>query len=141
MTYKKPLIYLGCALTNAPKTFLKDIDYLRHKIQPHGEVLHYLGLHHPNVGDAFQYDVNCVRRCDVFIGNATFPSLGLGLETGVALENHKPIITLADDRLAAERLLIWGYWDPLHFKLRYKTIEEAADFVIARLNELFPGSE
>ena len=141
MTKHKPLIYLGCALTNAPRSFLDDIDQLRASILPYANVLHYLGLHHPSVGDAFQYDINCVRRCDLFIGNATLPSLGLGIETGVAIENHKPIISLADDKLAAERLLIWGYWDPLHYRLRYKSIDEAAAFVIEIINELFPDSE
>lgn len=135
----KPLIYLGCALTNAPKTFLDDIDYLRGQIAPYGEMLHFLGLHHPSIGDAFQFDLNCVRRCDILIGDLTYPSLGLGMELGVAIENHKPIISLANDKLAAERLLMWGHWDPLHFKLRYKTREEAAQFVITKIQELFPS--
>jgi hypothetical protein len=134
----KPLIYLGCALTNAPKDFLEYIKYLREQISPYGEVLDFLGLHHPSVGDAFQFDLNCVRRCDLMIGDLTYPSLGLGMELGVAVENRKPIITIANDKLAAERLLMWGYWDPLCFKLRYKSPEEAADFIVAKIIELFP---
>jgi nucleoside 2-deoxyribosyltransferase len=138
MKQSKPLVYLSCALSHGPKDFLEDIAYLREQIQPYAEVLDFLGLHHPNVGDAFQYDVNSVRRCDVLIANATYPSIGLGLEFGVAHENRKPIITIVDDKLAPARLLIWGYWDPLHFRLRYKTREEAATFVIGKIQELFP---
>lgn len=137
---RKPLVYLACALSHAPKEFLTDIEFLRSQLLPHAEVLDFLGLHHPSIGDAFQYDLNCVRRCDLFIANITHPSLGVGLEFGVAVENRKPIITLADDNIALDRLLMFGYWDPLHFKLRYKSIDEAARFVNARLAELFPGS-
>lgn len=137
---KKPLIYLGCALSNAPKSFLEDIDYIREQISPYGDVLHYLGLHHPSVGDAFQFDLNCVRRCDLMIGDLTYPSLGLGMELGVAVENRKPIITIANDKIAPQRLLMWGYWDPLYFKARYKNRVEAAEYIVAKIKELFPDS-
>ena len=139
--YRLPLIYLGCALTHAPHEFVETIEYLRAAITPHGNVLRFLGLHHPSVGDAFQYDLNSVRRCDLMIANVTYPSLGLGMELGTAIENRKPIISLADDKLAPERLLMWGYWDPLHFRLRYKTKEEAALFLVEKINELFPAQE
>lgn len=135
----KPLVYLGCALTHAPETFLNDITYIRQQLDPYADVLDFLGLHHPNIGDAFQYDINCVRRADLLVANMTYPSLGLGMEFGVAVETRKPIVTLADDKIAPERLLAWGYWDPLHFKLRYKTPDEAAQFVIAKIQELFPN--
>jgi hypothetical protein len=137
-SHTKPLIYFGCALSNAPKTFIEDIDYIRDSITPFGDVLRFLGLHHPNVGDAFQFDLNCVRRSDIVVGDLTHPSLGLGMELGVAIENRKPIIMLANDKIAPERLLMWGSWDPLHFKLRYKTREEAVRFVIAKILEQFP---
>lgn len=134
---RKPLVYLGCALTHAPGEFLEDISYLRQAISPYVEWLTFLGLNHPSLSDAFQYDLNCVRRCDLLIANMTYPSLGLGMEYGVAVETRKPIISLADDHLAAPRLLAWGYWDPLHFKLRYETREEAATFCINTIHKLF----
>jgi hypothetical protein len=137
---KRPLVYLSCALTHAPTDFLDDINYLRTRIEQYATVLEFLGLNHPSVDEAFQWDTNCARRCDVVVANVTYPSIGLGLEFGVALENKKPFITIADDQKAVERILPWGYWDPLHFKLRYKTREEAADFVIDKLHQLFPES-
>ena len=133
----KPLVYFGCALSHAPASFLEDIAYIKRRLAPYAELLNFLGLHHPNVGDAFQYDLNCVRRCDLIIGDLTHPSLGLGMELGIAIENRKPMIMLANDKLAAERLLMWGSWDPLHFKLRYKSRKQAADFAIAKIKELF----
>jgi hypothetical protein len=133
----KPLVYLGCALTNSPQSFKDDIEYIRAAIEPHAEVLKFLGLDHPSVGDAFQYDLNCVRRCDLLVGDLTYPSLGLGMELGVAIETRKPIIMLANDKLAAERLLMWGYWDPRVLKLRYKTRKQAADFIVATIKQLF----
>jgi nucleoside 2-deoxyribosyltransferase len=102
-------------------------------------MLRFLGLKHPSISDAYQWDINCVRRCDVLVADLTHPSLGLGMELGVAIESRKPIIMLANDQLALPRLLAWGSWDPLHFKLRYQTREEAAEFAIARIRELFPS--
>lgn len=134
--HTKPLIYLGCALSNAPKDFIEDVEYLRQQISHYGEVFRFLGLQHPNVGDAYQFDLNCVRRCDILVGDLTYPSLGLGMELGVAIQTGKPIIMLANDKLAPERLLTWGSWDPLHFKLRYETSQQAAEFVISKIREL-----
>jgi hypothetical protein len=135
--HQKPRVYLACVLSHAPKAFLEDYSYIRQHILPYVEVLDFLGLK-PPIGDCFQYDINCVRRCDLLIANVTYPSIGVGMEFGIAYESRKPIISLADDRLAPERLLAWGYLDPLHFKLRYKTREEAASFVISKVLELFP---
>lgn len=132
----KPLVYLGCALSNSPQSFKDQIEYVRMCIEDYATVLKFLGLK-PNISEAFQWDMNCVRRCDLMVADLTYPSIGLGAEFGVALEHRKPIITLADDAVALERQLAYGYWDPLHFSLRYKTKEEAAEFVIAKIQELF----
>jgi hypothetical protein len=136
---KKPLVYLGCALSNSPQSYKDQIEYMRGRIEEHATVLKFLGLK-PHISEAFQWDINCVRRCDLLVADITYPSIGLGAEFGVALEHRKPIITLADDALALERQLAYGYLDPLHFTLRYKTKEEAAEFVIGKIKELFPGS-
>ena len=134
---KKPMVYLGCALSNSPQSFKDQIEYLRGRIEACATVLKFLGLQ-PHISEAFQWDMNCVRRCDLLVADVTYPSMGLGAEFGVALEHRKPIITLANDALALERQLAYGYLDPLHFTLRYKTKEEAAEFVIAIIKELFP---
>ncbi len=136
-TKKKPTIYLGCALTLAPKSFLKDIEYLREEIGKHAIVLDFLGLHHPSAGEVFQYDTNCVRRCDLFVANVTHPSLGLGVEFGVAVEQRKPIITVAEEGATVSRF-VFGYGDPYHYSLRYKNIKQAARFITKKIKELFP---
>lgn len=133
---RKPTVYLGCALTHAPKLFLKDIEYLRREISPYVTVLDFLGLHHPSAGEVFQYDTNCVRRCDLFIANVTYPSLGLGVEFGVAVEHRKPIITIAEEKAIVSRF-VFGYNDPYHYSLRYKDIKQASRFVIKKIKELF----
>ena len=137
----KPLVYLGCALSNSPQDFKDQVEHLRGEIEPYATVLKFLGLKHPSLSDAFLWDLNCVRRCDLMVADMTYPSIGLGLEFGVALENRKPIIAIADDKLAPERILPFGYWDPLFFKFRYRSTEDAVQFVIAKIKQLFPGEE
>lgn len=134
---KKPTVYVACALTLAPKSFVKDIEKLKKRLKPYAEVFDFLGLGHPDVGQVFQHDLNCVRRCDLVIANITYPSLGMGVEFGVAVENRKPIITLVEENAKVSRF-VFGYADPYHYQLKYKNMNQASRFVIKTIKELFP---
>lgn len=137
---RKIRVYFGCALSHAPKEFIRDIEKIKKALRKRVEVFDFLGLEHPSISDAYQYDTNCVRRCDVIIANITYPSLGLGMEMGVALENKKPMITIIDDKTKTTRFLISGYVDPYHFSIRYKTISQAVSFIEKKLQYLFPNA-
>lgn len=134
---KKIRIYFGCALTNAPKEFTQDIEKLKKLLKKKVEIFDFAGLT-PPIGEVYQHDTNMVRRCDVMVANITYPSLGLGMEMGIAIENKKPLITLVDDKSKTTRFLISGYVDPYHFSLRYKNISQAAIFALKKLKYLFP---
>lgn len=133
----KPVIYVGCALTHAPQAFKADIDLFKDKLRPYAKVLDFLGQAHPNVEEVFETDISYVRKCDLMIANVTHPSIGLGVEFGVAVENKKPIITLAYKDAQVSRF-VYGYNYPLHFSYRYSTFEDAAEYVLKKLSELFP---
>lgn len=138
MPKNKPKVYIGCALTLAPNDFVKDIEKFKKKLRPYAEIFDFLGLQPPDAGQVFQHDTNCVRRCDLMIANVTYPSIGLGLELGVAVENRKPLITLAQKNIKVSRL-IFGYADPYHYSFKYKNMNEATRFVIKKIKELFPS--
>lgn len=137
-----PRIYVGCNLTHSPESFKEDVKALKNILRKNGkyEILDFLGQgleYTPQ--QVFEYDISCVRRCDVFIANATFPGLGVGAEFGVAVERKKPIITIAEKDAIVSRF-IFGYTDPHHFVYRYNSIEDAAKYISQKLEELFPTS-
>jgi len=137
MKKQKIRIYFGCSLTHASKEFIRDNNRLKKILRKKVEVFEFAGLT-PPVGEVYQHDTNMVRRCDVVVANISHPSLGLGMEMGIAIENKKPLITLIDDSCKTTRFLILGYVDPFHFSLRYTSIAQAGRFVLEKLHYLFP---
>lgn len=138
MKRRKIRAYFGCALSHAPKEFIRDVEKLKKLLQEKVEIFEFAGLEHPSIADVYQHDTNRVRRCDVLIANISYPSLGLGMELGIAIENKKPIITIVDDKCKTTRFLISGYVDPYHFSIRYKSISQVARFIVKKLQYLFP---
>lgn len=138
MKKRKIRLYLGCSLSHGPKEFIKDMTALKNKLKKKVEVFEFAGLLPPDIGMVYQHDANMVRRCDIVVANITYPSLGLGMEMGIAIENRKPLITIVDNNCKTMRFLISGYIDPYHFSIRYKTISQAAQFIFEKLEYLFP---
>ncbi len=130
-------IYLGCGLSHSTDEFKAYIEQLRSELEKQAIVFKFRGFD-PPLSEAFLWDTNCVRRSNVLVADFTYPSTGLGMECGIAIEQRKPIIALADDATAAERILPFGNQDPLFFSLRYKNHKEATTFVLTTLVELFP---
>lgn len=138
----KPKIYVGCNLTHSPESFKQEVqlfkDYL--KQNPTYKVLEFLGQSSKYTPEqVFAFDTNCVRNCDVFVANVTYPGLGVGAEFGIAVERKKPIITIAQKDAVVSRF-VFGYTNPNHFIYRYKTIEDATGFVLRKLQELFQNA-
>lgn len=141
MTSKfRPRIYVGCNLTHSPEKFKENIKSFKNLLRdkPQYEVLDFLGQGKEFTPEqVFAFDTNCVRICNVFIANVTYPGLGIGAEFGIAVEHRKPIITIAEEGAIVSRF-IFGYNSLDHFIYRYKTIEDAAEFCLDKLSQLFP---
>ena len=73
----------------------------------------------------------------MLVADVTYPSIGVGVEFGVAFSLGKPIITLAAAEATPSRF-VFGYESPSHFSLRYHTSDEATDFVVGILRRLYP---
>lgn len=78
MTTDKMLaVYVGCALTHAPKIFKQDSSQLKDMLRDSVHMLDFLGQSSTYTAEeVFTFDINCVRSCDVFVANVTYPSLG-----------------------------------------------------------------
>jgi nucleoside 2-deoxyribosyltransferase len=133
----RPTIYVAAALSHATEAFREEIVGFKDSLRPHAEVLDFLGLEAPSARDAFEWDIKCVRTCDVLVADVTHPSIGVGVEFGVALSLRKPIVTLAASDANPSRF-VFGYKSKRHYSFRYRNYGEATQFVITTLRQLFP---
>jgi|SRR5690606_4400836 len=134
---QKPTIYVAAALSHAPQEYRDGIIAFRNRLRAHVEVLDFLGLEAPSAQEAFEWDIKCVKDCDVLVADVTHPSIGVGVEFGVAYSLRKPIITLAAKDATPSRF-VFGYVNNRHFSFRYANSDEAVDFVLATLKKLYP---
>ena len=135
---EKIKVYVGCSLTHSSEEFKQSIADFKDQLRPHVEILDFLGLGAPSAKEAFEWDIACVKRCDLLITNITYPSIGSGVEWGVAYSLKKPIITIAQKDIKVSRF-VFGYEDATHFTLRYNTNEDAIPFILEKMEYLFPS--
>lgn len=88
-------IYVGCSLAHAPAEFIDGIMALKNELRKHHEIMDFVGLGDHDPRKVFEWDTNCVKTCDCFIADATYPSTGLGIEIGLAIEHKKSILAIA----------------------------------------------
>lgn len=82
-------IYVGCALMDAPQSFKNQIQELKIELKknPDIEILEFLGQGSGTPADIYHHDIHdCVKKADIVLGIATYPSTGLGYELSVAVE-------------------------------------------------------
>jgi nucleoside 2-deoxyribosyltransferase len=89
---KKPKLYVGCALTDAPEDFRNDVENLIETLGKDWQVLKFLGLVGGTNADVYTQDIGNVRKCAAFLAIIDYPSTGLGLELGEASKLAKPTL-------------------------------------------------
>jgi hypothetical protein len=129
-------LYIGCSLTHAPDDYKKDIEKLKSYLKKDHEILEFIGLTKGTPQDVYEWDTKCVKTCDLFVGECSMPSIGLGAELGIALEIGKPTIVLVREDAKVTRYVL-GVTKPNYWLYKYKTIEEAEKFVRGKIQELF----
>ena len=89
-------IYLGHALTGAPKEFVSRMLLLRNSIKqlPDVEVLEFNWI--PGLGpdpkvDTYELDSRNVRRAHLAVGILDYPSIGLGFELQIRIQEKLPL--------------------------------------------------
>lgn len=85
-------VYIGCALTQAPKEFLDFIFGLREKIKTLGfEILEFAWITGPREDvNVYDFDVKNVDGADYFFAFCDYPSIGLGIEIERAMNTKTP---------------------------------------------------
>ncbi len=105
---QKIKVYVGCALTGAPKEFVDSVILLKKDLKEHlgVEVLEFLGLEAGTVDDVYKHDIEqCVGTCDVFVAVCDQPSLGLGIELYAAVQRGVPVLAIAHKNSRVTRLV------------------------------------
>jgi len=100
-----------------------------------------LGLISGTSEDVYNYDIHRnVGLCDIFIGDCTYPSTGLGWELGTAVEKRKiPVLAIAHVSSKVTRLVKGAECTKnpqYHFKT-YERLEEIIDEVRKMVSSLF----
>lgn len=132
-------IYIGCALTHAPKEFRDMVGRVKDTMRARGfEILDFIGLEKGTEKDVYIHDLACVDTCDAFVALCDYPAIGLGVEIERALEiSKKPTLLLAHQDTHITRLLVGA--SQVHHMCtlqRYAHREEISDMVEAWLTSI-----
>ncbi len=90
-------IYVGCSLLHATQEFRDNVESFKNSLRNEYKILDFVGLAGLTMDpqEVFNFDINCVKKCDLFLAECTYPSTGLGVELGVAFALRKPILAIA----------------------------------------------
>ena len=103
----KPKLYVGCSLTQAPLEFITSVENLKLKLAESFEILDFFGLaDEPDSTKIYNHDRKCVLESNLFLAICDFPSIGLGMEIGFAIENQKKIIIAYNSKSKITRMLL-----------------------------------
>ena len=131
----KKKIYIGCSLTQAPEEFKEAIESLKDNLRADYEILDFIGLVNGTPQDVFVWDLKCVRTCDLFVADCTHPAIGLGMEIGIALENNKPILIVAEENAKVTRIVL-GINHPKTSLKTYKDHTEVIEFIKEKMKQV-----
>ncbi len=121
-------LYVGCSLQNSSQEFRDGIDRLKAALKKNFSVIEFLGLGKGTVQDVYTYDSQCVRDCDVFLAECSKPSIGLGIEIGIAMQANKRIVAVAEKEASVSRMLQGITYQDFSFH-RYTSIDEVVQLM------------
>jgi hypothetical protein len=144
---KNPDLYVGCALTHAPKEYVYQVDALKERLNDDWQVLEFLGLVGGTVEDVYRQDIlTNVHDCKVFLGLSDFPSIGLGWELREATMLNKPTLAVAHRQSKVTRLLLGApAFNPALKFMRYENMVEDVprmaleEFAVVRNSLILPS--
>ncbi|MDO8565322.1 MAG: hypothetical protein Q7R67_01760 [bacterium] len=134
-------IYVGCALTQAPEEFVREVEALKAQLRLEGhEVADFVGVVAGTATDVYETDIHkCVAECEFFLAVCDLPSIGLGWEIGVAVEKHgKPTLAVAHREAKVSRLPIGACCDrnQRYRFSRYDSLLDVVPMVSQFMNDL-----
>ena len=98
-------LYVGCALTQAPDDFKKDVENLKGVLKY--DVLEFVGSRPAAPPEVYRQDIErSVGRCSAMLAIVDYPSLGLGWEMATASNLKTPTLAVAQVGRAISRLVL-----------------------------------
>lgn len=88
-------VYVGCALNQTTDQFQEMVRSFKSTLTVSHEVLEFKGIGDDSPEEVSDFDLGCVRACDVFIALCDQPSTGLGIEIGLSNQLQKPALLVA----------------------------------------------
>lgn len=128
-------IYIGCSLTHSSTEYKQSIDDLKNLLRPNFEILDFVGLVNGTAQDVFEWDTNCVKTCDLFVMDCTYPAIGMGYELGIALTCGKPVLAVAREGTIVSRLVL-GVTDPKFSFEWYGQMDEITSIIHTKASNL-----
>jgi 2'-deoxynucleoside 5'-phosphate N-hydrolase len=71
----------------------------------------------------YNHTLDCVEQCDVFVGECSHPSTGLGYEIALAVQKNKKILLIAHQDAKVTRMIL-GIPPEKAVFLRYQELKE-----------------
>ena len=101
-------LYVGCALTQAPDDFKKDVEDIKEVLRKRKyDVLEFVGSRSATPEEVYHRDIEqCVGRCSAMLAIVDYPSLGLGWEMATASSLKRPTLAVAQIGRAVSRLIL-----------------------------------
>lgn len=126
---KKKKLYVGCGLTLASEKFKNQVEDLKGELRTDWDVLEFLGLVAGSAADVYQRDiVENVGVCDAFVAIADEPSIGLGYELAIAVEQQrKPVLATAHINSRVTRMLLGAA--EVHTNMTFQTYDDMVNDV------------
>lgn len=131
----QPRIYVGGSLTHASESFRSQVGWLKNRLRERGWiVLEFLGLENGTARDVYDWDIyKCVGTCDLLVAVCDHPSIGLGVELGIAVEKHGVWVLAVAHRDTYVSRLIEGIPHKRFSFARYRDLEEVVGYVQYRM--------
>jgi len=121
-------LYIGCSLIFASKEFINFVSELKLELKPYFEILEFVGLNGKTSQEVYAHDRKCVLESDLFLAICDYPSTGLGMEIGFAIENQKKLIIGSKKNIKISKMLLGIPAEKVEF-LEYENIEELVEFL------------
>jgi len=126
-------IYLGCSLTHSSEEYKQNINKLKDILRQKYEILDFIGLGEATNQEVYEWNEKMCKTCDLFLMESTYPSTGLGIEFGIAMQENKPIIAIAQREAKVTRMLLGVTYPKFEFH-KYDEIEEIVELIDSKLN-------
>ena len=134
-------LYVGCALTQAPEDFKKDVENIKGVLREREyDILEFVGDRPAAPEEVYRWDIEqCVVKCSAMLSIMDYPSHGLGWEMATAGNLGKPTLAVARVGRVVSRLILGAAEVISSFEFEnYECLQDIPDQLDAFLDRCLP---